>query len=175
MLLDWKNQYYPNNYSTQGNLQIQCNLCQITIGYLQGRTRWQRNRWTWSTSLSTVTSGLHLQTQKCMLREDMSGYWPVEKNIKTHTKTGRMKDLGGNTGMLEGLDPPSAGGETETGVQSPHLTNVWVTGETFKAENETADLWQPNVMRIRQPLPQTYKPQTGMWIPWKVQKLGAGV
>ena len=25
MLLDWKNQHYQNDYSTQGNLQIQCN------------------------------------------------------------------------------------------------------------------------------------------------------
>ena len=30
------------------------------------RTRWWRSRWTWSTSLSTDTSGTHLQTQKCM-------------------------------------------------------------------------------------------------------------
>ena len=30
------------------------------------RTSWQRSRWTWSTSLSTDTSGIHLQTQKCM-------------------------------------------------------------------------------------------------------------
>ena len=31
-----------------------------------GRTTWQRSRWTWSTSLSSDTSGIHLQTQKCM-------------------------------------------------------------------------------------------------------------
>ena len=30
------------------------------------RTRWQRSRWTWSTCLSTDTSGIHIQTQKCM-------------------------------------------------------------------------------------------------------------
>ena len=30
-------------------------------------------------------------------------------------------------------------------------------------------------MRIRQSLLQPYKPQTGMWVPWKVQWLGAGV
>ena len=29
-------------------------------------TRWWRSRWMWSTSLSTDTSGTHLQTQKCM-------------------------------------------------------------------------------------------------------------
>jgi len=34
------------------------------------------------------------------------------------------------------------GGGTEAGVRSPHLGNR-VRGETFKAESETADLWQP--------------------------------
>ena len=32
MLLDWKNQYFDNDYTTQGNLQIQCNLYQVTNG-----------------------------------------------------------------------------------------------------------------------------------------------
>ena len=30
MLLDWKNQYCENDYTTQSNLQIQCNPFQIT-------------------------------------------------------------------------------------------------------------------------------------------------
>ena len=30
MFLDWKNQYCENEYTTQSNLQIQCNLYQIT-------------------------------------------------------------------------------------------------------------------------------------------------
>ena len=32
-----------------------------------------------------------------------------------------------------------------------------------------------NGMRIRQSLPQPYIPQTGMQVPWKAQRLGAGV
>ena len=52
-----------------------------------------------------------------------------------------MKELGGKTEVLVGLDLPSAGGETEAGVWTPHQGN-WVRGETFKAESETADLWQ---------------------------------
>ena len=32
-----------------------------------------------------------------------------------------------------------------------------------------------NRMRIRQSLLQPYKPQTGTWVPWKAQWLGAGV
>ena len=32
MFLDWKNQYCGNDYTTQSNLQIQCNPYQITNG-----------------------------------------------------------------------------------------------------------------------------------------------
>ena len=53
-----------------------------------------------------------------------------------------MKELGGKTAVLVGLNLPSAGGGTEAGVQSPHWGS-WVRGETFKAGSETADLWQP--------------------------------
>ena len=38
MFLDWKNQYCQNDHITQGNLQIQCNLYQITNGIFH-RTR----------------------------------------------------------------------------------------------------------------------------------------
>ena len=34
MFLDWKNQYCENDYTTQSNLQIQCNPYQITNGIL---------------------------------------------------------------------------------------------------------------------------------------------
>ena len=54
-----------------------------------------------------------------------------------------MKELGGKTGVLAGLDLPSAGGGTEAGLRSPHWGNCLSQGETFKAESETADLWQP--------------------------------
>ena len=53
------------------------------------------------------------------LRADGSSR-PVEKNMQTHTKLGRMKELGGKTGVLGGLDLPSAGEGTEAGVQSPY-------------------------------------------------------
>ena len=54
-----------------------------------------------------------------------------------------MKELGGKTGVLVGLDLPSVGGGTEAEVQSPQWGNCRVRGEAFKAESETADLWQP--------------------------------
>ena len=34
MFLDWKNQYCENDYTTQSNLQIQCNPSQTTSGIL---------------------------------------------------------------------------------------------------------------------------------------------
>ena len=38
MFMDWKNQYIENEYTTQSNLQIQCNPYQISKGIFQ-RTR----------------------------------------------------------------------------------------------------------------------------------------
>ena len=38
MFLDWKNQHCENDYTTQSNLQIQCNLYQTTTGIFH-RTR----------------------------------------------------------------------------------------------------------------------------------------
>ena len=51
-----------------------------------------------------------------------------------------MKEPGGETGVLVGLDPQR---ELKEG-SDPHFgATDGVTGETFKAERETADLWQP--------------------------------
>ena len=38
MFMDWKNQYSENEYTTQSNLQIQCNPYQATNGIFH-RTR----------------------------------------------------------------------------------------------------------------------------------------
>ena len=35
MFMDWKNQYNENEYTTQSNLQIQCNPYQATNGILE--------------------------------------------------------------------------------------------------------------------------------------------
>ena len=56
-------------------LELKTDTC-ILINLLKyWRMRWQRIRWTWSTSLFIDTSGIQLQTQKCMqhqLRVDRS-------------------------------------------------------------------------------------------------------
>ena len=41
---------------------------------------------------------------------------PEEKSILNHAKLGRMKELGGKTGVLVKLDLPSVDGGTEAGV-----------------------------------------------------------
>ena len=38
MFMDWKNQYSENEYTTQSNLQIQCNPYQTTNGIHRART-----------------------------------------------------------------------------------------------------------------------------------------
>ena len=53
-----------------------------------------------------------------------------------------MKELGEKTVVSVGLDLPSAGGETEAGVRSPHWGSCLSQRRNIKAESETADLWQ---------------------------------
>ena len=54
-----------------------------------------------------------------------------------------MKELGGETVVLLRMDLPLVGGGIEAGVETDIGAIVWVRGETFEAESETADLWQP--------------------------------
>ena len=49
----------------------------------------------------------------------------------------------GKTGVSVGLYLVLAGGGTEAAVRPHTGAIVWVRGETFKSESETADLWQP--------------------------------
>ena len=79
-----------------------------------------------------------------------------------------MKELGGKTGVLVGLDLPSVGGRTETG-------HVPTSGQLSESEEKHLRLRVKqlicgglNGMRIRQSLPQAYIPQMTQW-------LGAGV
>ena len=108
------------------------------------------------------------------LRADRSTC-PEEKNIWNNAKLGRMKELGGKTGVLAGLNLPSACGGTEAGVQFPQ-------GQLSESEEKHLRLTVKqliygslNGMRIRQSSPQLYIPRKGARVPWKVQRLGAGV
>ena len=50
MFLDWKNQHRENDYTTQSNLQIQCNPYQITNGIFY--------------RIRTKNLTIHMETQK---------------------------------------------------------------------------------------------------------------
>ena len=75
--------------------------------------------------------------------------------------------------MLVGLDLPSASGGTEAG-SDPHIgAIVSVRGETFKAESETADLWQPKWNENQAVLTAAIHTLDRDLYPYKVQWLGA--
>ena len=62
MFLDWKNQYCENDYTTQSNLQIQCNPYQITNGIFY-RTRTKNLKICMGTQ-KTPNSQSNLQKEK---------------------------------------------------------------------------------------------------------------
>ena len=86
-----------------------------------------------------------------------------------------MKELGGKTGVLLGLDLPSAGGKLKQGL-------IPTSGQLSESEEKHVRLRMKqlirgslNGMRIRQSLQQPYILQTEMLVPQKRQWLGAGV
>ena len=58
-------------------------------------------------------------------------------------KTPYDRGTRGETGVLERLDLPSAGGGLRQGSNPCSRAIVCIRGETFKAETETTALWQP--------------------------------
>ena len=86
-----------------------------------------------------------------------------------------MKELGRKTGELVGLDLPSAGGGPEARVPSPHREVVLDRKETFKAESETADPWQPKWRENQTVHAKATHMRAEMWVSWKGRWLGAGV
>ena len=57
IFLDWKNQYCENDYTTQINLQIQCNPYQTTNGILH-RTRKKISQFVWKHKRSQIASAI---------------------------------------------------------------------------------------------------------------------
>ena len=70
MFLDWKNQYCENDYTTQSNLQIQCNPYQITSGIFY-RTRTKNLKICMETQ-KTPNSQNSLEGKKAELEESDS-------------------------------------------------------------------------------------------------------
>ena len=77
-----------------------------------------------------------------------------------------MKEHGGETGVLVGLDLPSVGGGTEAGVRSPHQGNCLESEEKhLRLRVKQLICGSLNGMRIRQSLLQSYIPQAGTQVP----------
>ena len=70
MFLDWKNQFCENDYTTQSNLQIQCDPYQITNGMFY-RTRTKKLKICMETQ-KTLNSQSSLEGEKKELEESDS-------------------------------------------------------------------------------------------------------
>ena len=136
------------------------------------------SRWTWSTSLSTITSEIHLQTQKCM--QNTSGehtgipdQWKVIYR-PTHSSVG-WRNWGKNRSV------------SRTGSALSRWEN-WIrgliptSGRLCESEEKHLRLkvkelicGSINGMRIRRSLLQPYICQARTQVSWKGQWLGAGV
>ena len=78
-----------------------------------------------------------------------------------------MKERGGKTGVLLGLDLPLPGGGTETGP-IPTLVPLSESEEKYlRLRVKQLMCGSLNGMRIRQYLLQPYIPWTGIQVPWK--------
>ena len=88
ILLDWKSQYYQNDYTTQGNLQIQCNPYQITKDIFH-RTRTKYFKVSLEAQ-NTQNSQRHLEKEKQSSGSLTSDYTTKQQSSKlygTGTKT----------------------------------------------------------------------------------------
>ena len=81
-----------------------------------------------------------------------------------------MKELGGKTEVLVGLNPSLAGGGTDAGGPIPTLGQLSELEEKYlRLRVKKLICNSINEMRIRQFLPQPYIPQSGKQVPCKAQ------
>ena len=128
------------------------------------RTRWRRSRCTWSTSLSTDTSGIQLQTQKCCRTPAESRQECLNSGkeyIELH-QTQEDERTRGKPGVLVGLTCPWR-------VRELKLASDPTSGQLSEAEEKHIRLRVKQLLRgslngrkIRYSLPQ---PGIGMQFP----------
>ena len=78
MFLDWKNQLYENDYTTQSNLQIQCNPYQTTNGSFQ-KTRTKYFTICMKTQ-KTPKSQNNLEKEKRSCRNQAPGFQTIRQS-----------------------------------------------------------------------------------------------
>ena len=81
MFLVWKNQYYQNDHTTQGNLQIQCNPHQITNRIFY-RTRTKRRLKICMETQKILNTNRNFKKEKLSLRNE--AHWSDYTTKSTH-------------------------------------------------------------------------------------------
>ena len=102
----------------------------------EGGTRWQRSRCPWTTRLSTDTSGICLQTHKCLQNPSSEltavSPWHPRRNLETHARlrrteerrSGRDKSVSGtgpalgSWGNRSRVPPPNPSGRSPASEQT---------------------------------------------------------
>ena len=98
MFMDWKNQYSENEYTTQSNLQIQCNPYQATNGIFH-RARQIISQFVWKYKKPQIakailrkkngTGGINLPDFRLYYKATVIKtvwYWHKDRNIDNGTK-----------------------------------------------------------------------------------------
>ena len=147
-----------------------------TISILGG-TSWWRSRWTWSTSLSTDTSGIPLQTQKYMQKTswEQTGVPDQWKRIyRTMQNSVGWRKWGKNRSVSRAGPALSQWGNWNRGL-IPTLGRLSEPDQKhLRLRVKQLFRGHLNGMRTRESFPQPYIPQTGTQVPWKAHRLGAG-
>ena len=129
-----------------------------------------------STSLSTDSSGIHLQTQKCRTPvESRQEYLTSRKEyIEPQQNSVGQRNQGEKQECQQDWTCPQPVGKLKQGP-------IPISGQLYESEEKHLRLRVRQVicgglngMRIKQSLQQPYISQTGTQVPWKVQQLGVG-
>ena len=111
-------------------------------------TRWWRNRWMWSTSLTTDTSEIHLQIQKISHSTswELAGVPDHQKRIRSSMQNSVGRKMKGKKKRRRVTWTRSAPGVWESWSRSESHTSgqsVETEGKHLRlSESEVADLWE---------------------------------
>ena len=94
MFLDWKNQYCENNYTTQNNLQSQCNPYQITHGILH-RIRTKILQFVWKHKRPWIAKAILRKKNRAgrIRLPDLKLYYSILLTVQSFQNYGDISDL----------------------------------------------------------------------------------
>ena len=103
MFLDWKNQYCENGYTTQSNLQIQCNayqttndilhristknftICMETVKTLNSQSNLEKEKWSWRNQVPSLILQSYSNQERMVLAQKQK-YRSMEQDRKAKDK-----------------------------------------------------------------------------------------